>query len=73
MGVQFCNGCLIQLPLYQTSIPEIILAILVNVSVAQVVKAWASSLSKCNVFERGFNPCRRSIFFQDEGGENREF
>ena len=43
-----------------------------NVSVAQVVKAQASFLMEHIAFERGFNPCKRPMFFQDEGGENRE-
>ena len=39
---------------------------------AQVVKALASGVMEHIAFMRGFNPCKRPIFFQDEGGENRE-
>ena len=40
---------------------------------ALVVKMKATVSVKQIAFEREFDPCKRTIFFQDEGGENREF
>ena len=48
--------------------PEMISEICVRVSVAQVVKAQTSSSMNNIAFERGFDPCKGQIFFQDEGG-----
>ena len=67
MGVQFCNGYLIQLPFYKTSLPEKNSGWYERVSVAQVFKAKAPSSLVQIIFERGSDPCKKTIFFQDEG------
>ena len=50
----------------QAEMISMISDVCVKVSVAQVVKARASS--SINAFERGCDPYKGQIFFQDKGG-----